>query len=385
MIQKLIIEADGGSRGNPGNAGSGAVVIDASTGEIMREIAQFIGTATNNVAEYVALIAGLKAADEISESAELLVRMDSKLVIEQMSGGWKIKHPDMQQLGREVQEIARGKKITWQWIPREENSRADALANKAMDELADSNVVPTKTEFKLKASVAEFNALLPSSVRAPGQVTEPLTTVILVRHGRTHLTESKRISGMGGENPQLSEAGIADAKSAADAVASIGVSGAYAHLPKPSVIIASPIARTVETAQIIAKKLGLTVETNDDIQEISFGEWDGLTNHEAASRDPEQWQAWRGSWDVAPPNGESLVDFDERVNRGRRAILAANPGKTVVVVSHVMPIRGFIRAGIDANISAYWRPQISPCSLSIIRFWGDQAAEVITVNNTSHL
>ena len=90
----LIIEADGGSRGNPGPAGSGAVVINADTGEVILEIARFIGVATNNVAEYLALKAGIEGALEINPAARILVRMDSKLVIEQMSGTWKIKHPD---------------------------------------------------------------------------------------------------------------------------------------------------------------------------------------------------------------------------------------------------------------------------------------------------
>ena len=89
--QNLIIEADGGSRGNPGPAGSGAVVIDADTGEVILEIAKFIGVATNNVAEYLALKAGLEGAIGVNPSARILVRMDSKLVIEQMSGTWKIK------------------------------------------------------------------------------------------------------------------------------------------------------------------------------------------------------------------------------------------------------------------------------------------------------
>ncbi|MSZ21467.1 MAG: bifunctional RNase H/acid phosphatase, partial [Actinobacteria bacterium] len=94
---------------------------------------------------------------------------------------------------------------------------------------------------------------------------------------------------------------------------------------------------------------------------------------------------WQGSWTVSPPNGESLEVFDARVQAGRRQILSERAGKTVVVVSHVMPIRGFIRAGMDAGVAGYWRPQISPCSITIIRFWGDQAAEVMTVNATSHL
>lgn len=383
LPQNLIIEADGGSRGNPGLAGSGAVVINADSGEILIEVARFIGVATNNVAEYLALKAGLEAALNLNADARVLVRMDSKLVIEQMAGRWKIKHPDMIQLGAEVQALARGKQIRWQWIPREENSRADALANKAMDERIDSTRAVSNDG--AKAPVAEFNQSMPSSVRAPDRVSEELTTVILVRHGRTHLTESKRISGRGGENPGLSELGRKDAESAAKAVQQIGLTGPWSFLAPVSAVVASPIRRTQETANIIANALSVGVLTNENIAEISFGDWDGFTNDEVAAKWPVEMADWRGSWTIAPPNGESLEEFDSRVQLGRREILKEHAGKTVVVVSHVMPIRGFLKAGMDANAAVYWRPQVAPCSITIIRFWGDQAAEVVTLNSTSHL
>lgn len=379
----LIIEADGGSRGNPGLAGSGACVIDADTGEVIIEVSKFIGIATNNVAEYIALVSGLEAAYDLNPDARILVRMDSKLVIEQMAGRWKIKHPDMQQLGARVQKLVAGKQIRWQWIPREENSRADALANKAMDEQGDA--VVTAVADSPRSPVVEFNQTMPSSVRAPGGVTEELTTVVLIRHGRTHLTESKRISGRGGENPGLSDLGRGDAHKAAKAVAEIGNSGPWAHLSPVSAIVSSPIQRTLDTAHILANELGLGVSVNEDIAEISFGDWDGHTNAEVMNKWADAFQEWQGSWTVSPPNGESLETFDGRIQAGRRAILAEHSGKTVAVVSHVMPIRGFLRAGMDAGIASYWRPQISPCSITIIRFWGDQAAEVITINATSHL
>ncbi len=380
---RLIVEADGGSRGNPGLAGSGAVVIDADTGEVILEIARFIGVATNNVAEYLAVKAGLEGAFGINPNAQVLVRMDSKLVIEQMAGRWKIKHPDMIQLGAQVQAIAASKQIRWQWIPREENSRADALANKAMDEREDSDL-STQGEAP-RSPVAEFNQLLPSSVRAPGDVTEPLTTIVLVRHGRTHLTESKRISGSGGENPGLSDLGRGDAHAVAKALAQIGNSGTWSHLQPISAIVASPIQRTLDTANILSNQLNLGVETNANIAEISFGDWDGHTNEEVKAKWPELTESWRGSWDVSPPNGESLDVFDRRVQTGLDEILEAHAGKTVAVVSHVMPIRGVIKTAMESGPSAYWRPLISPCSISIIRFWGRQAAEVICLNSTSHL
>ncbi len=379
----LIIEADGGSRGNPGIAGSGACVIDADTGEVILEISKFIGVATNNVAEYLALVAGLEGAYSLNSEARILVRMDSKLVIEQMAGRWKIKHPDMQQLGARVQKMVAGKPIRWQWIPREENSRADALANKAMDEQGDA-VVAT-SDLGPRASVVEFNQTLPSSVRAPGGVTEPLTTIILVRHGRTHLTESKRISGRGGENPGLSDLGREDAHKVAKALAEIGNSGPWSHLTPVSAIISSPIRRTLDTAHIISNELSLGVDVIEDLAEISFGDWDGHTNDEVKSKWASSFKEWQGSWTVTPPNGESLETFDARVQAARREVLSDYAGKTVAVVSHVMPIRGFIRAGMDGGAAGYWRPQISPCSITIIRFWGDQAAEVVTMNATSHL
>jgi len=379
----LIVEADGGSRGNPGIAGSGACVIDADTGEVILEISKFIGVATNNVAEYLALVAGLEGAYSLNAEARILVRMDSKLVIEQMAGRWKIKHPDMQQLGARVQKMVAGKPIRWQWIPREENSRADALANKAMDEQGDA-VVAT-SELGPRASVVEFNQTLPSSVRAPGGVTEPLTTIILVRHGRTHLTESKRISGRGGENPGLSDLGREDAHKVAKALAEIGNSGPWSHLTPISAIISSPIRRTLDTAHIISNELSLGVDVIEDLAEISFGDWDGHTTDEVKSKWASSFKEWQGSWTVTPPNGESLEIFDARVQAARREVLSSFAGKTVAVVSHVMPIRGFIRAGMDGGAAGYWRPQISPCSITIIRFWGDQAAEVVTMNATSHL
>jgi ribonuclease HI len=137
MARLLIVEADGGSRGNPGTAGSGSVVIDAATGEILAEVGRYLGVTTNNVAEYTALIEGVKKALAIDPDAELHIRMDSKLVVEQMSGRWKIKHPDMADLASQAREALTGTPVKFEWIPRLQNSRADAAANRAMDLRAD--------------------------------------------------------------------------------------------------------------------------------------------------------------------------------------------------------------------------------------------------------
>ena len=380
---KLIIEADGGSRGNPGPAGSGAVVLDGQTGEVLIEVAKFIGTATNNVAEYTALMAGLSQALELNSEASILVRMDSKLVIEQMTGSWKIKHPDMIKLAADTQKLASGKNITWTWIPREQNSRADALANKAMDE--EANSLSSFLGQDATAAVAEFNQSGPSSVRAPGGVTAPQTTLILIRHGRTHLTESRKISGSGGENPNLSDIGREDARKVAVEVAAIGNSGPWSHIAPVSEIISSPLQRTLDTAHIVANELRLSVSVNDHLAEISFGDWDGHTNEEVKQKWPSEFSAWQGSWETSPPNGESLKDFDKRVLQGLSELLEQHSGKTVAVVSHVMPIRGIARKAMDTGVSGYWVPQVAPCSITIIRFWGNQAAELVCINSTSHL
>lgn len=135
-MRRLIVEADGGSRGNPGVAAGGAVVIDEASGEILAEVGVFVGVATNNVAEYSGLLGGLKKAREIDPNAAIRVRMDSKLVVEQMSGRWKIKHPDMRELALEAHSVIAGVQVTFEWIAREFNSRADAVANQSMDRRA---------------------------------------------------------------------------------------------------------------------------------------------------------------------------------------------------------------------------------------------------------
>lgn len=132
VAKVLIVEADGGSRGNPGLAAAGAVVIDPNTGRVIQTIGKFLGTATNNVAEYHGLIAGVKAALAAGAS-EVQIKMDSKLVVEQMSGRWKIKHPDMQLLAKEARTLLAQIPATFTWIPRSENSLADAAANRSMD------------------------------------------------------------------------------------------------------------------------------------------------------------------------------------------------------------------------------------------------------------
>lgn len=132
-VRELIVEADGGSRGNPGVAAGGSLVIDAATGEVLAEMGVYCGITTNNVAEYSGMIAGITRALDIDPNAVLHVRLDSKLVVEQMSGRWKIKNANMADLAATAREILTGTPVSFEWIPRAENSRADRLANESMD------------------------------------------------------------------------------------------------------------------------------------------------------------------------------------------------------------------------------------------------------------
>ena len=128
----LVVEADGGSRGNPGPAAYGALVREAATGEVLDSEGMTLGVTTNNVAEYSALIAGLEMARAADPGAAIDVRMDSRLVVEQMAGRWKVKHPSMKPLFTRARLLTPAV-VTWTWVPREENKAADALVNAALD------------------------------------------------------------------------------------------------------------------------------------------------------------------------------------------------------------------------------------------------------------
>ena len=130
---KLIIEADGGSRGNPGPAAYGCLVKDAQTNEVLFKEGKTLGITTNNVAEYSGLVAALVAAHEIDPNAQLEVRMDSKLVVEQMSGNWKIKHENMKGLVEKARNAFAQSQVKYVWVPREDNLAADTLLNIALD------------------------------------------------------------------------------------------------------------------------------------------------------------------------------------------------------------------------------------------------------------
>jgi broad specificity phosphatase PhoE/ribonuclease HI len=359
----VIVEADGGSRGNPGPAGYGSVVWSADRAAVLAESKEAIGHATNNVAEYRGLIAGLTEAASLG-AAEVEVYMDSKLVVEQMSGRWKVKHPDIAPLHQQARSIAdRFDRVSYTWIPRVENSHADRLANEAMDAAAELDDAAAE----LKAQPMSNPAGWTGARGAP-------TRFLLLRHGQTELSVNRRYSGRG--NPALTELGRSQAEAAARY---LGQKGGVAA------VITSPLQRAYDTAAAAAKALGLDVSVDDDLIETDFGAWEGLTFAEAAERDPELHRRWLRDTSVSPPDGESFDAAAERVGRARARIIAEHAGETVLVVSHVTPIKTMLRMALGAGPTILYRLHLDLAALSIAEFYPDGAASVRLVNQTAYL
>jgi ribonuclease HI len=132
MSKKLVINTDGGARGNPGHAGIG-LVIKSDTGEIVYQYGAYIGETTNNVAEYKALIKALEESVHLGGS-DLLIQMDSELIVKQMQGIYKIKEPTLKLLAEEVKSLLKQfEKYEFKHVRREFNKEADALVNQAID------------------------------------------------------------------------------------------------------------------------------------------------------------------------------------------------------------------------------------------------------------
>ncbi|WP_262703243.1 MULTISPECIES: bifunctional RNase H/acid phosphatase [Streptomyces] len=423
MARRFIVEADGGSRGNPGPAGYGALVRDAETGETLAEAAEYLGTATNNVAEYKGLIAGLRAAYALDPAAEVRVRMDSKLVIEQMSGRWKIKHPDMRPLAAEAKGIVPPGQVSYEWIPRENNKHADRLANEAMDagkrgEQWRPKVPPGGTlapGAPESAAPADDTLAEPAATGAVGAtgaagaagVTEATgvtgatgataataatgapavgwgsadlgtpATFVLLRHGETPLTPEKRFSGSGGTDPALSDVGRHQAERVAAALAARGTIQA---------VVTSPLRRCRETAEVVARRLGLDVRVEEGLRETDFGAWEGLTFAEVKERHPDDLDAWLASTEVAPTGGgESFAAVTRRVALARDKLIARYPGRTVLLVTHVTPIKTLVRLTLGAPPESLFRMELSAASLTAVAYYGDGNASLRLLNETAHL
>ncbi|MFG1747040.1 bifunctional RNase H/acid phosphatase [Micromonospora chalcea] len=376
-VRAVVIEADGGSRGNPGPAGYGAVVRDPETGEVLAERSESIGTATNNVAEYRGLIAGLEAAAELG-AAEVEARMDSKLVVEQMCGRWQIKHPGLRPLAAQAAGlVGRFTAVRFTWIPRERNRHADALANAAMDAAASGAAPEAKAEAR-DAALVRATGTDPATTPASWEPrpTEEATRLILVRHGETERTVRKHYSGRG--DVPLTERGRAQARATAARVAALA--------PSVAAVVSSPLSRCTATAEAIAARVGNPpVRTDDDLIECDFGVWEGHTFAEVRERWAAELDAWLASTRVAPPQGESFVAVAERTGRAVDRLRSAYPGETVVVVSHVSPIKLVLRDALAAGDAFLHRLYLDTAGISVLDLYPDGGVAVRSVNDTSHL
>ena len=365
---RVVIEADGGSRGNPGPAGYGAVVRDADSGKVLREAAAGIGVASNNVAEYRGLIAGLQAAFDLGAD-EVDVRMDSLLVVNQMSGLWKVKHEAMRPLAAEAAALVRRfGRVSFRHIPRAQNSHADRLANEAMDDAA------TGRDWAQRVEVPEPEPE-PTPAARPGWGAPRGTPVqaFLLRHGETPLSTERRFSGRG--DPELTDKGWAQARAAATRLAGRDITA----------IVSSPLRRAAQTASAVADAVGGVVVTDDDLAETDFGDWEGHTWAEIQANWPDALARWLADPAAAPPGGESFTTVFARVAGARERLTASYGGATIVVVSHVTPIKSLLRDALDAPPQAVYRMHLEPASLSAVDWYDGDAGVVKLLNDTSHL
>ena len=367
--RRVLIEADGGARGNPGPAAYGAVLKDADTGEVLAEDGSTIGEATNNVAEYSGLIAGLRLAQDVAPEAEIEVRMDSKLVVEQMSGRWKIKHPGLQPLAVEANSLAPFG-TTYTWVPRAQNAHADRLANEALDGLRSGVTLGASEPAPTKARKSASPTPGAKPERGWGPPTGSPTTMILVRHGVTAHTSEKRFSGgLASSNPGLIDEGRDQVRATAEWLQPIA--------DDVDVVISSPVRRTQESAEILAEVLGHPVEVEAGFAEMEFGAWDGLTFAEVAERHQDELDLWLGSLDHAPGGGESFRAVEKRVLAARDRVVEEHRGKTIVVVSHVTPIKTLVAHALDAPLQSVYRMELAPASVTVVTYFeggpaGDQ-------------
>lgn len=388
MTRRLIVEADGGSRGNPGPAGYGAVVRDAVTGEVLAEVSDSLGRATNNVAEYSGLIAGLRAAAGLARGAEVEVRMDSKLVVEQMSGRWQIKHPDMRPLAARAREASRSLgQVEYTWVPRAHNAHADRLANQAMDAAArgargqpssaDRRGAGDRPRGARSADESGAGGGREAGVRtAPGwsDLRGKPTTTVLLRHGETPLSPERRFAGRA--DIPLTESGLRQAAAAAQRLAARGDLG---------LIVSSPLQRARRTAEAVAAAAGVPLEVEDAWAETDFGEWEGLTFPEVAKRWPDEAAAWVARSEVAPPGGESITAASERVLAGLAGLLTGHQGETVLIVSHVTPMKILLQHALLAPPAALRRMHLEVACLCEIDWYDPGMGVVRSLGDTAHL
>ena len=199
------------------------------------------------------------------------------------------------------------------------------------------------------------------------------TATLLLRHGQTPMSVQKRYAGL--TNAPLTDAGIRQATAAAKRLASAGIDA----------IVASPLQRTVRTAEEVAAVTGVPVLTDEGFRETDFGAWEGLTFAEVRERWPSELATWLADPSVAPPGGESFDQVSERVTAALHRILAERAHQTVLIVSHVTPIKTLVAAALLAPPAALYRMHLDVAALCEIDWYADGPAVLRSFNDTAHL
>jgi ribonuclease H / adenosylcobalamin/alpha-ribazole phosphatase len=201
----------------------------------------------------------------------------------------------------------------------------------------------------------------------------PATTVLLLRHGQTEMSVQGRFAGRG--DIPLTSTGRQQASAAADRLADRGV----------DLVVSSPLRRAWDTAQLVADAAGAPLVREDDLVETDFGAWEGLTFAAVMARWPTELTAWQGDVDVAPPGGESFAGVATRVNRALDRQLASHHGQTIVLVSHVTPIKTLVCRALLAPPAAMFRMHLDVASLCETAWFPDGPAVLQSLNDTAHL
>ena len=442
-MRHLVIEADGGSRGNPGPAAYGAVVLDGRTGEILVELADYLGIQTNNVAEYEGVTAGLAAAREIDPQARIEARLDSKLVVEQLSGGWAIKNAKLRELALRAKALAPPELVRFTWVPRAQNKRADSLANQSLDAAAagrparierwnrgagDADIYvdvadhlgrrrrrrPTRRPTHRQATRPGRGSPVlwprrqgrrrsgqrcagsrpcphPSAAERP----EPprATPTRIVGWSRADLgAPTTLLMVRHGVTQQSVEHRFSGINGFDPPLIDLGIRQAEAVAEElarrggADVIVCSPLQRTRQTAAIISDRLGMGEPiVVEGIAEADFGEWDSLNFAEVKQRWPDELAAWLASTEVAPPGGESFATVRRRVDAARAELVERFPRKRVLAVSHVTPIKVLVQLVLEAPASSAYRFELAPCSLTTLAWWADGISTVFGMGESGHL
>ena len=286
--------------------------------------------------------------------------MDSKLVIEQMAGRWKIKHADMRQLAMEARRLIRPD-MSWIHVPRERNKAADSLLNKVLD---GGPPVWSTSSRSGPETEGEREAVPPTGPVDTADLGTP-TALLLLRHGETAHSVARLFSGSGGDDVPLTPRGHIQAEAAAATLA--GRTGIGA-------VVSSPLRRARETAETVASSLGVPVRVEPGLTETDFGAWEGRTFAEVQERWPQELASWLASTSARPPGGESLDAVGRRVSAAVDPLLTSYAGRGVVLVTHGTPIKALVCQALDVPLRTAFRMDLPTGTLGEVHWYADGRA-----------